>query len=1242
VATDSFFDLTGVTYSTAIATLGTAGVNFYRTTRDYDKQGRPNRTVSANGTISRTEYDGLDRAVSEWVGTDDTPTTGFWSPTNLAGTDMVKVRDYEYDNGGVGDSNLTKVTDHPGGSAADRLTENWFDWRNRTVAVKSGVESSEDTTVNRPLTYLDHNNLGEVVKSRVYDSDGVTPTITSGLPQPLSSSLLRAQSTASFDELGRAYRSDVYSVDPVTGTVSTNTLHSDMWFDSRGYAIRMASPGGLVQKETYDGAGFNVASYLTDGGGDANYSDAANVTGDVVLEQSEPTFDNNGNVIATTSRQRFHDATGTGALGTPTSGVAARVSYSGAYYDLGNRMTDFVDVGTNGGSAWTRPSAVPSRSDTALVTSQTYDSAGMVYETTDPRGLVARMLYDDLGRTTTSIENYVNGTVSDSDDKTTTFTYNGVGMTSLTAQLTGGGGQTTQWVYGVSAGAGSAIASNDVVGTTKWPDPSTGAASSSETETTTDNALGQPLTMTDRNGSVHTLAYDVLGRVVSDAVTTLGTGVDGSVRRIESAYDGQGNVSLITSYDAASGGNIVNQVQCAFNGLGQMTTEWQSHSGAVNTSTTPKVQYTYSEMASGANHSRRTGMVYPSGFDLRYDYGSGIYTTDPGLNDRISRVSDVFSPDDNTLVQAFDHLGLSTVIRDARGNSVGLFMTDAQGGTPANDAGDQYTGFDRFGRIVDQQWYTGDQDRAVDRFAYTYDRDSNRTVAANMVDNSFSQTFTYDGLNQLTGFNQGSGTHTQAWDYDALGNWDSLTTDGGTPQTRTANKQNEITSISGATTPNYDSNGNMTGDETGKTFVYDAWNRLVAVKSGSTVLKTYGYDGLSRRVTETTSSTVRDLYHSNLGQLVEETVTPAGGGTSKLNMRYVWGQSYVNDMVYQQRDTNGDGNLDERLWPTHDANFNITALVDDNGWAVERYTYTPFGVQTVYDANYSVQSGGSAYAFGYGFQGMRFDVVSGLNAADARWYSPMLGRWVSNDPIRFAGGSDNFYGFVGNNPTNRIDPSGFKGIVYVFGYEGFFGKKGFLGIKSVDPLNPKRMVEPHIAKDVIDTITAAGATPDYTYFGSLEAGGEAKIKTAFEKIAKDGNCDGIMLIGYSWGGDHLINDAKNVSTKIKKMFDLVITIDPVKGPQSLTTGKWWSSYDASDYAKAWYNWYQRTDVKTLGIGIKGSRVDDAFNTQVQASMFTSETLVPEKGHTQILMYTPMREDIRMLVGYLAKEVVKNS
>ena len=121
---------------------------------------------------------------------------------------------------------------------------------------------------------------------------------------------------------------------------------------------------------------------------------------------------------------------------------------------------------------------------------------------------------------------------------------------------------------------------------------------------------------------------------------------------------------------------------------------------------------------------------------------------------------------------------------------------------------------------------------------YSYDRNGNRTERDNLLNSSFDETYTYDGLNQLSSFDR-STTRSQSWDYDALGNWDSVTTDS-VAETRGHNEQNEITSVSGATTPTYDANGNMTGDETGRQFVYDAWNRLVEVKdSGGLTLTEY-------------------------------------------------------------------------------------------------------------------------------------------------------------------------------------------------------------------------------------------------------------------------------------------------------------------------------------------------------------------------------------------------------------------
>ena len=58
----------------------------------------------ANGTIYRTVYNSLDEEISDWVGTNDTPQSGEWSPTNNNGTaNMVEVTSYQYDNGGNGE-----------------------------------------------------------------------------------------------------------------------------------------------------------------------------------------------------------------------------------------------------------------------------------------------------------------------------------------------------------------------------------------------------------------------------------------------------------------------------------------------------------------------------------------------------------------------------------------------------------------------------------------------------------------------------------------------------------------------------------------------------------------------------------------------------------------------------------------------------------------------------------------------------------------------------------------------------------------------------------------------------------------------------------------------------------------------------------------------------------------------------------------------------------------------------------
>ena len=140
-------------------------------------------------------------------------------------------------------------------------------------------------------------------------------------------------------------------------------------------------------------------------------------------------------------------------------------------------------------------------------------------------------------------------------------------------------------MYGVSTATGSAIDSNDIVGMTEEPDPTTGLPSSAYATTVTVDAGGDVMISTDPNGTTHTYTYDVLGQETLDTATTLGNNINSSVTAIGTTYTTEGDPALITSYGPS--GDIVNQVEFVYNGLDQLTQEYESVSGAVNTATTP-------------------------------------------------------------------------------------------------------------------------------------------------------------------------------------------------------------------------------------------------------------------------------------------------------------------------------------------------------------------------------------------------------------------------------------------------------------------------------------------------------------------------------------------------------------------------------------------------------------------------------------------------------------------------------
>jgi RHS repeat-associated protein len=60
----------------------------------------------------------------------------------------------------------------------------------------------------------------------------------------------------------------------------------------------------------------------------------------------------------------------------------------------------------------------------------------------------------------------------------------------------------------------------------------------------------------------------------------------------------------------------------------------------------------------------------------------------------------------------------------------------------------------------------------------------------------------------------------------------------------------------------------------------------------------------------------------------------------------------------------------------------------------------------------------------FGFAGGLYDPQTKLLRFGARDYDPTLGRWTAKDPLRFAGGDTNLFGYVIQDPVNLADPEG--------------------------------------------------------------------------------------------------------------------------------------------------------------------------------------------------------------------------
>jgi RHS repeat-associated protein len=250
-----------------------------------------------------------------------------------------------------------------------------------------------------------------------------------------------------------------------------------------------------------------------------------------------------------------------------------------------------------------------------------------------------------------------------------------------------------------------------------------------------------------------------------------------------------------------------------------------------------------------------------------------------------------------------------------------------------------------------------------------------------------------------------NGTLTATWGYDPNGNRISQVTGAGTT-VGLVDDQDRLLAW-GAASYTYDANGDLTTrtDSAGLTsYDYDLFGNLRRVDLPSGDVVEYLVDGQNRRVGRVVNGAVTHkwLYKDQLNPVAE--LDAAGNVVA----RFIYGTTYHAPDVMLK------GGATYRLITDHLGSVRLVVDVA-TGTVAQRLDYDEWG-RVLVDTNPGFQP--------FGFAGGLYDPATGLVRFGARDYDAEVGRWTAKDPIRFAGGDENIYAYVGGDPVNLVDPGG--------------------------------------------------------------------------------------------------------------------------------------------------------------------------------------------------------------------------
>ena len=597
-----------------------------------------------------------------------------------------------------------------------------------------------------------------------------------------------------------------------------------------------------------------------------------------------------------------------------------------------------------------------------LLESSSYDPAGNLSVRTDAEGNRVKFDYDLAGRNTR---------ITSAGGSTQDFTYDAAGNVE---RATDGMGETTQFI-------------NDM-----WGRATEVVRADGETERYVYDHAGNVIAATDAEGNTVTYSFGERNQLVER------TDAFGQTEYF--CYDRAGNLAEHVDRNGS-------RVTYAYNMYGSPTERiaqaaWNSSDGTDHMCGRIQENYQY-DRTGRLTAAISGGMRY----DYRYDKKNQLLAKTAGGRTLVSYAYDAegnrtASTDvtGNCTKYTYDLLGRMTGVRDEKTGFLATYEYTKAGdlkkvNTPVLNTVYAYDEDRNLTALRTMAAGDASVEKILADNTYRYNKNGQRTEKTTLAGTT---KYTYDVLGQLIQENN------HIYTYDRAGNRTGVQTDDrreiysydrGRLRNRTVERQQDPAG-SQTYTYRYDAQGNTLSDGE-NTYLYDCLNRIAEVqtKAGDIQKNHYDAEGLRSQMEE--NGKLVSFVYADREVITEEDKAGA-------HIRYIRGHELLASDSERAR-TYYHYACDEM--------GSITDITDCHGTVLNHYAYDAFGNRTVEEETVENR---------FGFAGEMLDAVTGQYYLRARFYNPVIARFLSEDT--YYGDGLNLYAYCHNNPVGYVDPSG--------------------------------------------------------------------------------------------------------------------------------------------------------------------------------------------------------------------------